>query len=125
MRVRGHHPFAPVAPDMDDGSLWQDWIVTDGIFDAEKNSFKHESPPAPLGGGDISPQQPPQFQTSGGGGSSNKRSLALNADVISEILAATRGMPSWKACEIEGTSWAGTAEENIQKYVTSIGTDVL
>src|ERR1700733_8013654 len=55
--------------------------------------------------------------------SSNKRSLALNADVISEILAATRAMPSWKACEVEGTSWAGAAEENIQKYDTSIGTE--
>ena len=130
MRVRGFHPFAPVAPDIDDDSPWQDWIVTDGIFDAEKNSLKRESPPVPLGGDNISLQLPPQFQTSGGGGSppggasSHKLSLALNADVISEILAATRAMPSWKACEIEGTSWAGTAEENIQKYVTSIGTDI-
>jgi len=30
-------------------------------------------------------------------------------------------MPSWKACEVEGTSWTGTAEENIQKYISSIG----
>jgi len=113
MRVRGFHPFAPVAPDTDDDSPWQDWIVTDSVFD----------------GGNISSQQPPQFQTSGGGGSasggrgvsSNKRSIALNADVISEILAATRAMPSWKACEVEATSWAGTADENTQKYLTSIG----
>jgi hypothetical protein len=123
MRVRGFHPFAPVAPDTDDDSPWQDWIVTDSIFDGETNSFKHESPPAALGSCNISSQQPPQFQTSGGGASSNKRSLALNADVISEVLAATHAMPSWKACEIEGMSWPGTAEENIQKYVASIGTE--
>ena len=89
---------------MDDDSPWQDWIVSDGILDGETNSFKHESPPAPSGGSN-SLQRLPQFQSSGGGGSPNKRSLALNADVISDILAATRAMPSWKACEIEGTSW--------------------
>jgi len=32
-------------------------------------------------------------------------------------------MPSWKACQMDGTSWAGTAEENIQKYVSSIGVE--
>jgi len=47
--------------------------------------------------------------------------LALNPDVIADILAATRAMPSWKACQMEGTGWTGTAEENIQKYVSSIG----
>jgi len=114
MRVRGFHPFAPVAPDTDDNTPWQDWIVTDGVFDGEANVFKRESPPAPPDGGSPS---------GGCGASSNKRSIALNADVISEILAATRAMPSWKACEVEATSWAGTAKENIQKYVTSIGTE--
>jgi hypothetical protein len=32
-------------------------------------------------------------------------------------------MPSWKACQVEGTSWTGTAQENIQKYVSSIGVE--
>jgi hypothetical protein len=45
----------------------------------------------------------------------------LNADVITDILTATCAMLSWKACQIEGMSWTGTAEENIQKYA-SIGT---
>ena len=39
--------------------------------------------------------------------------LELNDNVIADTLTATRAMPSWKACEIEGTSWTGTAEENI------------
>jgi hypothetical protein len=53
--------------------------------------------------------------------SSGQRTVALNADVIADILAATRAVPSWKARQIEGTSWTGTAEENIKKYVSSIG----
>jgi hypothetical protein len=45
----------------------------------------------------------------------------MNADVIAEILTATHAMPSWKACQVDGTSWTGTAQENIEKYVSSIG----
>ena len=47
--------------------------------------------------------------------------MPLNADVIDDILAATYASASWKACQMEGTSWAGTGEENIKKYVSSIG----
>jgi len=130
MRVRGFHPFAPVAPDTDDDSPWQDWIVTDGVFDSETNSFKRESPPVAPGSNNVPSQQPPQPQTGAGGASSGGRGLALNADVISEILAATRASPSWKACEIEGTSWTGTAEENMYRkmfcdarVLVSVGND--
>jgi hypothetical protein len=47
--------------------------------------------------------------------------LALNNDVISKILAATRAMPTWKACEIENTSWVGTGDENVKKYMALQG----
>ncbi len=63
-----------------------------------------------------------QFQpmiTTAGGPSSGGYSLELNASVVTDILAATRNSASWKACEEEGRSWTGTAEENIQKYVSS------
>lgn len=40
------------------------------------------------------------------------RTLALNEDVISTILAATHAMPPWKARQMEGASWTGTVEEN-------------
>jgi hypothetical protein len=56
--------------------------------------------------------------------SSGTRKLELNADVIADILAATHAMPSWKACQMENTSWSGTADENIQKYVSSIGVEI-
>lgn len=39
------------------------------------------------------------------------------------ILAATRAMPSWKACQMEGASWSGTTEENIEKCVSTIGVE--
>ncbi len=47
--------------------------------------------------------------------------LELNACVIDDILAATHAMPSWKACQMENTSWSGTTDENIRRYVSSIG----
>ncbi|THU80529.1 hypothetical protein K435DRAFT_831981 [Dendrothele bispora CBS 962.96] len=42
-----------------------------------------------------------------------------------DILAATPASPSWKARQAEGTSWNGTTEENVQKYISSIGIEPL
>ncbi|KAK7467599.1 hypothetical protein VKT23_004652 [Stygiomarasmius scandens] len=39
-----------------------------------------------------------------------------DAAQIERILAFSRESPSWKACIVEGTSWEGTAEQNIEKY---------
>jgi hypothetical protein len=125
MRVRGFHPFEPTGPAMPNGP-WQDWILSDGVFDDASGSFKRDSPPdnGDNGNNSFSAQSQLQFQPttmSTGDATSDGRKVTLNADVIADILAATRAMPSWKACEVEGTSWTGTAEENIQKYVSSIG----
>jgi len=101
---------------------WQDWVLSDGVFNDISSHFKRSRPPRtrpPV----LPPQQFQATITSASGASSTERTLALNADVVAEILAATHAMPSWKACVVEGTSWDGTAEENIQKYVSSIGTD--
>ena len=122
MRVRGFHPFQPVGPIVPDNISWQDWILSDHIFDDASHTFKRDRPP-PNHDNNFSAQAqlPAGPMTSEEGGSSSQHRVALNADVIAEILAATRAMPSWKACQVEGTSWTGTAEENIQKYVSSIG----
>ncbi|KIL67614.1 hypothetical protein M378DRAFT_267851 [Amanita muscaria Koide BX008] len=122
MRARGFFPFAP-NPDMPNNSAWQDWILSDGVFDNISGSFKRNSPPYDSNCCNSSVTAQPQLQfppatTNAGGASSGGCTLALN-----DILAATRAMPSWKACQVEGTSWTGTAEENIQKYVSSIGID--
>ena len=122
MRVRGFHPFQPVVPTIPDDIPWQDWILLNHVFDNASDSFKRDRPP-PNRNNSVSAQAQLPFHpttTSTDGASSSQRTVALNADVIADILAATRAMPSWKACQVEGTSWSGTAEENIQKYVSSI-----
>jgi len=132
MRVRGFHPFEPLEPAMSDGSPWQDWILSDSVFDNASDSFKRDSPPDDGANSDnddtdddsFGTQSQTQFQPttmSTGDTSSGGRRLMLNADVIADILAATHAMPSWKACQVDGTSWTGTAQENIQKYVSTIG----
>ncbi|KAI9510834.1 hypothetical protein F5148DRAFT_1374166 [Russula earlei] len=123
MRVRGFHPFAPPIPPMPTNLVWQDWILSDGVFDNVSGSFKRNAPSRNRNTTITAQPQPlsPLATTIAGGASSGGRTLALNADVIADILAATRAMPSWKACQVEGTSWTGTAQENIQKYVSTIG----
>ncbi len=48
MCVRGHHPFAPIAPDVPDDIAWQDWISPDDVPQSEvilglfkRGLFKH------------------------------------------------------------------------------------
>ena len=123
MRVRGANPFEPVSLAISDDLPWQDWISSDGVFDDTSGSFNRAAPPD-NGNGDKSGPASAQTQvptTSGGGGSSVGLTLELNSDVIAEILSATRAMPSWKACQMEGTILTGTAEESIQKDVSSMG----
>jgi len=121
MRVRGANPFEPVSPAISDDLPWQDWISSGGVFDDTSGSFNRLPPPDngnDNNGGSAQTQLP---ATSAGGGSSVGLTLELNPDVIAQILSVTHAMPSWKACQTEGTSLTGTAEENTQKYVSSIG----
>ncbi|KAI0263011.1 hypothetical protein BC834DRAFT_971563 [Gloeopeniophorella convolvens] len=125
MRVRGFHPFRPLAPAVDDDPPWQDWILSDGVADASGALIRgcpkgsNFGSVAPACAADI---QLPQVQPPTDSGSADgKTPLVLNQDVIADILAATRAMPSWKACMVEGMSWSGTAEENSQKYTAMFG----
>jgi hypothetical protein len=122
MRVRGFHPFQPIQPELPVELAFADWIDSDDLWDYEKDGFKRQKPPRR---GKLPPRRKPtQAQSSTAGASaSHTRKLGLNANVIADILTATRAMPSWKACQWENTSWKGTAEENIQKYVSSIGVE--
>ncbi|KAG2368939.1 hypothetical protein BDR07DRAFT_1447953 [Suillus spraguei] len=102
---------------MPDDILWQDWILSDGVFDDVSGTFK----PTKLS---VQPQlqfQPMTTSTSDTLSGPGTRTLALNEDVIPDILAATHAIPSRRACVMEGTSWSSTAEDNIQKYTSSIG----
>jgi hypothetical protein len=125
MRVRGFHPFKPVVPTITNEISWPDWIVKNNMFDYASDSFKRGRP-THSDNDTFSAQTQLQAEpttTGVDGGSSSQRTLALNADVISEILAAAHAMPSWKACQVEGTSWTGTAEENAKKYVSFFGAE--
>lgn len=124
MRVRGFHPFQPIDPEIGDGG-WQDWIYSACVFDDSSGSFKRNTLPNNERTGDsLSTLSRPQFNLTTmnqSGASPGGRRVVLNEAVISDILSATRASPSWKACQMEGTSWTGTADENIQKYFYSIG----
>ncbi|KAH9058390.1 hypothetical protein EDB87DRAFT_1578102 [Lactarius vividus] len=69
MRVRACYPFAPLDPDMPKDSPWQDWIESDA------------STCGPVA-------------INAAGTSSGSRTLELNADVVADILAVSRAMPS-------------------------------
>ena len=64
-----------------------------------------------------------QQATVAGTSSSTQKLEDLNPGVIADILSATHAMPSWKACQMENTTWGGTAVENIEKYVSVIGVE--
>ncbi|KAH9068382.1 hypothetical protein EDB83DRAFT_2290756 [Lactarius deliciosus] len=119
IRVRGFHPFQPISTEVPDGNPFQDWIIGDGVFDNTSRSFKRDLSDSGNSSGTTLPQFPHVATNTGPG----VHTLELNANIINEILAATRAMPSWKACEVEGTSWDGTANENIEKYISSIGVE--
>lgn len=95
--------------------------MSDAVFNSGSGHFNRDRLPCNRNhGASVQPQ--PEPTTTGAGGMPST-GLALNEDVINEILAATRALPSWKACQLEGTSWTGTAEENIEKYISTIGVD--
>lgn len=98
MRVRGFNPFEPIEPAIPDDGPWQDWILSDSVFDNASGSFKRDSLPDNRNNGNngFSGQSQLQFlptTTSTGDASSGGRRVTMNADVIAEILAATRAMP--------------------------------
>ena len=91
MRVRGFHPFQPVVPTVPNVIHWQDWILLYQMLNNASDSFKRDLPPNP------SPRSA-QVQLPMTMASSGQRTVEVNADVIADILAATHGSPSWKAC---------------------------
>jgi hypothetical protein len=114
MRVRGFHPFQPTETMMSDDITWQDWISS-YLYDNTSDSFICNGISNNHTHNTGSSLQQPHIQltmSAGGGG----HVLALDADAIADTLAATHAMPSWKACQVEGTHWTGTTKENIQKY---------
>jgi len=100
--------------------------LSDGVLNNTSGSFNREKPPLShdFYSNNSASQlqfQPMTMNTLAGDVSSKQHVVTMNEDVVNDILAATHAMPSWKACQMEGTTWTGTGEENIKKYVSSIG----
>jgi hypothetical protein len=122
MRVRGHNPFQPTNPTLPQTLEWQNWIVSDNLFNEDTNTFNRDHVIA-TNHNVNTPWQNLATNTNTGhsDGPSGGYMLLLDNSVVDEILAATRQSASWKACEMEGlVSWAGTADENIRKYISSV-----
>ncbi len=125
MRIRGFHPFAPIAPAVPDGFTWQNWISSDGVLNSDGTPGLSKRNRAPgRTSTTVHPLTLTQPQTAGAGtsGVSSSRSTLppLDGNLIAEILAATYASPSWN---MEGTTWTGTAEENLHKYKEVTGTE--
>ncbi|KAF5325850.1 hypothetical protein D9611_001054 [Ephemerocybe angulata] len=131
MRVRGNHPFEPIEQYVPDKPSWQDWILSKGVLDTASDSLKRDKPPGSENDPHITIDDsfpalatfaPSTVNTDDAPSSaSGQRKLELNADVVRDILTATRESESWKACVREGTSWEGTADENTKKYSDRVG----
>jgi hypothetical protein len=89
--------------------------------------FRREEPrPDPAGTTqNVPPQTQPQNwapnTAAAGSATSDTRLPPLSGDTIAKILEATRNSASWRSCEMENTSWEGTADENTAKYLRLFG----
>jgi len=119
--VRAFNPFAPVSPDVPGDLCWQDWIESEEVLnsDGSLGLFSHQGDHDHSARGintTLTSLTPIQPQMAGGVPSGRSTLPPLDGNLIEKILASTYASPSWKACVVEGMSWAGTADENIEKY---------
>ena len=122
IRVRARYPFCETI-EVSETIPWQDWILLENRLrsDVAGSYFNHQPVSTPPSSS-VQPQQQ-QFSTQTSGTLSQGIILGLNDDVIAEILAASRASLSWRACQMEGTSWDGTADENRAKYMSLFGAE--
>jgi hypothetical protein len=107
--VRGRNFYQPT-PDVEVTRGWQEWIVNEGVVNEKDNrsfTLNREGPIlGPLAG------QSSNVQTAAQSASSSESQTAIKpptADLIKELVAYQRTMPSWKACQREAVGWEGTA----------------
>ena len=116
-RVRGYWPFAQPIPIQSIPVPKQNWIISNAQDVSTGGENTTGAGPSSVlmkkeGSGDSEQMicdQP-----------SDTVIFKLDAETIEKILFATRNSESWKACVREGTSWEGTAEENIAKYKDNV-----
>jgi hypothetical protein len=116
MRVRGFHPFQPVQPsNIPDNLTFVDWIDAEDLWDADKGCCNREKPPRE--GSARKNENGPTFKVRG-----RKRALGVERQrhCRNSYCYARHAVVEG---QLKNTSWEGTAEENIQKYVSSIGVE--
>lgn len=86
------------------------------VYDSDLNSFN----PKPTRS-DSHPQGPSTPSGLPPSASAYGDELGIHETTFEAILQATRQSVSWKACESEGSSWEGTADDNVKKYLAITG----
>ncbi len=124
-KVRGKNPFQPTGDlrlEVTDG--WQEWLVQDGVVNEKDDGTFTFNRDAPTSGPAPGPYMRLQTSSTTAGPSGSQTSIMPPAaDLVEELLAFQRTMPSWKGWQKEGMGWERTAEENTKKYVENIGVE--
>lgn len=116
--TRGRN-FFQSSTNLEVGGSWQDWLLNRGVVNEKSDgtyTFNRKAPASAHGF-----RQSRLQESSGPSGSGTV--MPPTDDLVEELLASQRTMPSWKAWQREGMGWGGTAEENVVKYVEKIGVD--
>jgi hypothetical protein len=142
MRVRGRWPFRPDRP-ISLPIKWQRWIhyPADDDDDDHNNNEQHRSPdPAkevatrdipsavmrmpPL----LTAHQPLNEDTSFSANAATRQeptftptNLFANPAKLRAMKSSFSQQPNWKAAVVEGETWEGTAEDNVEKWRTLVG----
>jgi hypothetical protein len=122
--VRGRNFYQPT-PNLEVTNDSQDWVINGGVLneeDGQSFSFKRKTPTSGPAGQSWNVQASTTTQaaqTSGppAGSTSGSRIVIMppTADLVEELMAYQRTVPSWKALQREAMGWEGTAEENMKK----------
>ncbi|KAH9918294.1 uncharacterized protein B0H18DRAFT_882859, partial [Fomitopsis serialis] len=130
-RVRGFWPFRSPTVDILSPVPWQDWLLSREIIDSEEN-IRHEGRAGPVASTYVhapGPTMPLPFPAFPACVDPVLLVTGMHTipppttDFVALVLAAAQSMPTWRACQIEGQSWEGAAEENITKYQHAVGSD--
>lgn len=121
--ARGRNFYQPT-PDVEVASGWQDWMVNDGVVsEGDNGSFTFKRSAPTTGPPASQSTNLPASRTAAPPSGSRARIVPPTADLVAQLMAAQRTLPSWKAAQMESMSWDGTTEENIKKYAENVGVE--
>jgi hypothetical protein len=93
-------------------------MISDGVVNENDDgsfSFNREAPASGSPAGQsLNVEKSPATQVASTSGS---RVIIMppTADLVDELMAVQRTIPSWKASQRDAIGWEGTAEENMKK----------